>query len=74
MIEDRIEIAARRYCELRGQDPDEEVSHGADPNADGFVYAVVCYSPRWTRVARHMTDHDLMTKALTYADELGVRK
>lgn len=45
------ERIARRYCELMGMDPDQLVSHGADPTGTGYVPAVLLRSPLWTRVA-----------------------
>lgn len=49
---DEYEGIARRYCELMGIDPDQEVGHEADPGPDGFVPGVCVISPRWRLVAK----------------------
>lgn len=52
MIVEGFERIARRYCQLMGLDPDEQVADGADPGPSGFVPDALLYSPRWKLVAK----------------------
>ena len=54
MTEQQIEAAARKLCEIRGVNPDARVAHGAPPNENGIVHAVLVYSPYWRVVAREV--------------------
>lgn len=58
-----VERVAREYCRLIGVDPDTMIGHGAEPDANGFVPAVMCYSPRWQLIARRVEDEAAMRKA-----------
>lgn len=69
MNEKQLETAARRLCELRGVDPDAQVAHGADPNPDGTVYAVVWYSPAWTRAIREIRHQLQINEAIAAAQK-----
>lgn len=64
MTDQQLEKAAREYCRLTGENPDEQVGHGADANEYGVVPAVMLYSPRWTRVARHIKAHWLLQESI----------
>jgi len=54
MNEQTIERAARKLCELRGINPDQMIPHGAQPDARGFVPAVLCHSPAWVLVSKEV--------------------
>lgn len=60
-----LESAARELCHLRGQDPDEMVGHGAEPNKGGWVPDVLISSPRWVLAARELEDFDRLACALS---------
>ena len=67
--DDQLEVAARIWCELAGLDPDEEVMHGADPDANGVVLAIALYSPRWKRVAQEIHHIDMVAEAIKAGGE-----
>ena len=67
MTDNELEIAARKYCEILGLDPDAQVSHGADPDANGFVFDILLHSPQWTRIARRIPQHQAMNEAIEFA-------
>lgn len=66
----REERIARRLCELRKQDPDQWISHGADPDANGFVPAICLHSPLYKRVAIQVQDALLLHEAIRDVDDL----
>ena len=70
--DEQLEFAARVWCHLNDQDPDEKISHGADPGPDGVVLSVCLYSPRWTRIARDLKKHDLQMAAIQAAQRRAV--
>lgn len=67
LTEEQLEIAARKYCELAGVDPDKSVAHGADPDENGMVPAICLYSPQWKRVAREIAQHDAVRVCIAFA-------
>lgn len=70
MTESQIEFAARKLCELRGINPDEIVGHEAEPDANGFVLAVLCHSPAWTLVRKEIIVHQQISDAIAFAKTL----
>jgi len=70
MNNEKLEIAARKLCALRGIDPDELVTHGADPDPDGYCPAIAIKSKRWSRVAREIRKQLEITEAIEYANEI----
>jgi hypothetical protein len=62
----QLEAASRKYCELRGLDPDATVGHGADPTPDGAVYDVMLYSKQWQRIAQDLKRIEAMVEAIEY--------
>lgn len=71
LTEKQLEAAAREYCKLVGADPDTRVPHGAKPDANGYIPAVLLYSPQWQLVAEHLRTRDLETIALSVGRESG---
>jgi hypothetical protein len=67
LSEAQLEIAARKYCELAGLNPDEQVGHGADPDENGIVLAVMLYSPRWKIVAQQIARYDIVRVCIAFA-------
>lgn len=67
MTDEQIEVAARKLCEIRGIDPDRRVGHGAEPDANGLVPAVLLYSPAWRLVAREVTSFYQVAQAIDHA-------
>ena len=66
MNKKQLEAAARKYCEITGQDPDERVSHGADPGPGGLTPMILLHSPLWTRIAREIESHDALMQAVEF--------
>lgn len=60
------EAAAKRYCELIGVDPGQDVHHSPEPNANGSVNAVLLTSPYYKRVAKDLKQHHAIRLALEY--------
>lgn len=58
LSEKKLELVARKFCVIQGQDPDELISHGADPDKNGAVKTVILYSPRWQRMLREIKPPD----------------
>lgn len=58
------EAAARKYCELMGLDPDEEIEHSGCPSESGAVTSIVRYSPRWEIVADAIQRFSAMLTAI----------
>lgn len=67
MTDEQIEAAARKLCEIRGIDPDKRVGHGAEPDANGMVPAVMLYSPAWRLVAREVSAFYQVAQAIDFA-------
>jgi hypothetical protein len=67
MTDEQIEAAARKLCEIRGIDPEKRIGHGAEPNADGMVPAVILYSPAWRLVAREVGAFYQVAQAIDHA-------
>jgi|688.fasta_scaffold1333883_2 hypothetical protein len=67
LTEAQLEIAARKYCELAGLNPDEQVGHGAEPDESGVVLDVMLYSPRWKRVAIKIAQYDIVRVCIAFA-------
>lgn len=72
MSDQQLESAARQYCRLTKQDPDEPVPHSAKPDARGFTPAVLLYSPRWKLVAEILRQHDLMDEAIAWGKTTAI--
>jgi hypothetical protein len=62
--EARVEVVARRLCELRDIDPDAMVPHGAEPDANGIMTLGILYSPAWQRMALEVRRRMEMDAAL----------
>ena len=73
MTEKQIEVAARKFCEMLGLDPDARVGHGVDveDGYTGLVPAVAIYSPQWTRYAREIKRAAMMQDAIAAALQGG---
>jgi hypothetical protein len=67
LSEAQLEVAARKYCELAGLNPDEQVGHRADPDEMGVVLDVMLYSPRWKRVAIKIAQYDIVRVCIAFA-------
>jgi hypothetical protein len=68
LTESQVEAAAREYCRLRGEDPDRQVYHGADPDGRGIVPDVLLSSRLWERAARDIREFDLLRAAVAAAE------
>lgn len=66
MTDEQLEAAARKLCEIRGIDPDRQIGHGAPPNANGAVPAVMLYSPAWRLAASEIMGFYQVAKALDF--------
>lgn len=64
MTTEQLERAARHYCKLMGQDPEETVMTSPPPNPNGTVNAVAIYVPRWKLVAQNLHSGWAMNEAL----------
>lgn len=60
------ERMARRYLENLGANPEQMVKHGAEPNADGSVNAVLLQSPLWRIAITDVKTFYAMHEAVTY--------
>ena len=69
MNESQRRYAARKLCELRGIDPDMRVSHGAEPDENGFVPAILLYSPAWARALKEIEAREDMDLAMKFGKE-----
>ena len=69
MSEDGIERVARKLCEVRGQNPDELIGHGAKADPSGFTSAIWLHSPRWSLVADEVRARLEMDEALRAAGQ-----
>jgi len=67
MNDQQLETAARKLCEIRGIDPERTVGHGAEPDANGHVPAVMLYSPAWHLVAREIIAFYQVAQAVDFA-------
>lgn len=68
-----IERVAREWCRLAGVNPDETAQHGADPSpGTNIVPAILCYSPRWTRVAREVRSAAMMREAFEILESAAI--
>lgn len=56
--EQEIEIAARKYCELSGFDPDEKVGHGQ------HFRHLLLWVPRWMIIAKSVREFDVMRESV----------
>lgn len=61
---DKFEAIARKYCALRGLDPDDRIAHS---HPEGL--AVMLYSPRWKLLAEHAKDLDFWLQAFRTKDD-----
>lgn len=61
MTEAQIEAAARKYCELRGYNPDEHIHHDANGNWQEWV------TPRWKNCIELVKQNYYMTCAVNEA-------
>jgi hypothetical protein len=57
MDDKRLEVVARRVCELRGLDPDKDVV--VDENAGWLEW-----EPLWRKVSREVLAHQQISRAL----------
>ena len=64
MTDKQKEIAARALCKARGQNPEQLVGHGAEPNVHGYIPAVMLHSPAWRLALREIDDHERMEMAM----------
>lgn len=53
---EQLQQAARKLCQLRGHDPDRMIGHGAPPDANGIVPAVMLHSPAWRFAMKEIED------------------
>lgn len=63
----QFEAVARKLCQIRGQNPDVLVAHGAEPDAFGACNAVLYHSPRWQLVAGEVRAFAQMNQAFEEA-------
>lgn len=69
MTNKQLEIAARKYCELTGLDPEAFVQGPCPTDKSGMVYLVNTQEKTWRSVARRIKDVDLMNQAMQFAIE-----
>jgi hypothetical protein len=68
LVGKQLEAAARKLCELRGQDPDKDVGHGAESDSYGVVCDILLYSKRWQLVADEIRKLDQNCNTLFFGD------
>ncbi len=66
LTEKQLEVAAKKYCELLGIDPYEEVKHGPDSNG-GFTFDILIRTVRWKRIADDLRLYDIRNEAINFA-------
>lgn len=69
MTSEQIEKAARKLCELRGIDPDRQVSLDAKPNKDGSVCDVMLLGQAWQRAAVEIVAANQVAQAIQFAKD-----
>ena len=74
MTEQQLEIAARKLCELRGLDPEAKITHGADPDENGFVVSIAYISPRWKLVKKEIQNYLLIQEAIDFASNIDLNE
>lgn len=62
--DEALENAARHYCGKMGADPDRMIGHGAEPNEQGYVPAIMMYSAQWQLVAKQLKSAIIMAEAV----------
>lgn len=67
LTEKQLELAAKRYCEIKGVDPESKASHSPKPNEDETVNMVMLISPLWTLVADLIKEQDIIFNCIEYA-------
>lgn len=70
LTDEQLELAARKYCELAGMDPDKMVPHGAEPSPEGFIPMVLLHSPCWQLVAKILRDTERQLHAIEIAKHI----
>lgn len=61
MTDPQIEAAARKLCELRGEDPDGKIPHG---HPDGYL--VLLHTQRWKLYAGEIIGRLMIDEAIDY--------
>lgn len=69
MTDLQIRVAARKLCELRRQNPDQEIGHWPAPDNDGICYGVMNYSARWELVVVEIRDHLNIQASINYGKD-----
>lgn len=64
LTDEQLRLAAIRLCELRGEDPHRMIGHGAPPDANGMVPAVLLHSPAWRFALNDINDLMLIAEAI----------
>ena len=67
LTEKQIEVAARKYCELAGLDPDKLVQAPSPIDAGCWTYAVLIQHKQWHSVAARLRDQSFMDEAIRHA-------
>ncbi len=62
--DEALENAARHYCANMGADPDKMIGHGAEPNEQGYVPAIMMYSPQWQLVVKQLKSAIIMAESV----------
>lgn len=57
MTPEQLEATARKLCEIRGENPDRLIAHGAEPDENGFARAILLHSPCWQFAAKEIRAH-----------------
>ncbi|MHB8413894.1 MAG: hypothetical protein ACYDB1_00670 [Acidiferrobacteraceae bacterium] len=64
MTDAELERAARKLCELRSINPDQLIGHGASPDANGNIPAVLLHSPAWKFAAQEIESAQQIAQAI----------
>ena len=71
MTDPQIEAAARKLCELRGQDPNKQTTRNPKPGPGGVVYDIAIYCYMWEIAVDEIRGRLMMDEAIAYASALN---
>lgn len=67
LTEQQLELAARKYCELAGLDPEKMVAAPTPVDERGFTRDVYIEHRQWLSVALKLREHNLFDEAIRLA-------
>jgi hypothetical protein len=70
LTETQIEVAAKKYCELAGLDPEKWVQVPSPTDDRGFTYDVYIQHKQWRLVASRVREQNIMDEAIQHASSM----